>query len=354
MGRFKSVEINGLFFENFNEIFESSLIKAIKQSKLSEEEIIEKLTPEFNDLISSYEDKISSVYLDNHKFNLSNFLNTHFKNQKTIAETNKDSFIPFLLYINGCVIVYEKIVQQISRKKIDSTLKTNVALYGLVVRRAQEIGDLLLSGYIDGAMIVWRSLYEYSVILLVLALENDPKLADKFYKHSYKNSQNKVVSYEKHCKDLGFKPLPASTQKNLEESKKDLREEYGKNFIKNEFGWADELFPEEPKANFRLLEKRVEMDRFRPYYLLCSEQIHSNFNGLKSFMDGDKIILPRLIKQDLDLQAFIDPMQFTISILHEINDYILYEFSTRNEYEVNVSLLSKIFEKQQASFDIKK
>lgn len=261
--------------------------------------------------------------------------------------------MPFFLYINGCVIAYEKIVKQISRKRIDSTLKTNVALYGLVVRRAQEIGDLLLSGYIDGAMIVWRSLYEYSIILLVLAFENDPNLTIKFYKHSYKHSQNKISSYEKHYKELKFKPLPKSTQKNLEENKKDLSEKYGKDFIKNEFGWADELFPGKQKANFRLLEQRIEMSRFRPYYLLCSEQIHSNFNGLHRFMDGKKIILPRLLKQDLDLKSFIDPMQFTISILHEINDYILYEFSTKDEYEVNVSLMRKIFEQQQESFDIK-
>lgn len=82
MGRYKSVEIKGLFFQNFNEIFESSLVKAIKESKLSEKEIIEKLTPKLNDLISSYEDTISRVYLDNHKFTLHNFLNTHFENQK--------------------------------------------------------------------------------------------------------------------------------------------------------------------------------------------------------------------------------------------------------------------------------
>ena len=354
MARYKSIEIKGLFFENFNEIFENSLIKAIKQSKLSEKEIIKKLNPKLNDLISRYEDKISSVYLDNHKFNLDNFLNVHFKNQKTIAETNKESFIPFFLYINGCVIAYEKIVKQISRKRINSTLKINIALYGLVVRRAQEIGDLLLSGYIDGAMIVWRSLYEYSIILLVLALENDSSLTDKFYKHSFSHSRKKIKSYEIHFKDLKFKPLPKSTIKNLEENEKDLSEKYGKDFIVNEFGWADDLFTGKQKANLRLIEQRVEMSRFRPYYLLCSEQIHSSFNGLQRFMEGNKIILPRLIKQDLDLQAFIDPMQFTISILHEINNYILYEFSSRNEYEVNVSLMRKIFEKQQDSFDITK
>jgi len=108
------------------------------------------------------------------------------------------------------------------------------------------------------------------------------------------------------------------------------------------------------KASLRLLEQRVEMSMFRPYYLLCSEHIHPDFNGLHNYMEGNKIILPRLLKQDLDLKSFIDPMQFTISILHEINDYILYEFSTQNEYQVNISLMRKIFEKQQDSFDNKK
>ena len=354
MGRYKSVEIKGLFFDNFGELFESTLIKAIKDSKLTDKEILEKLSPKLNDLISNYEDSVSTLYLDNHKFNLDNFLKVHFKNQKTIAETNKDSFIPFFLYINGCVIAYEKIVKQIARKRIDSTLKINVALYGLVIRRAQEIGDLLLSGYIDGAMIIWRSLYEYSIILLVLAIENDPLLADMFYKHSFRQSRKKVKSYETHFKDLKFKPLPNSTKKNLEEKEQDLNDKYGKDFIGNEFGWADDLIPGKQRASLRLLEQKVEMSRFRPYYLLCSEHIHPDFNGLHNYMEGNKVILPRLLKQDFDLKSFIDPMQFTISILHEINGYVLYEFSTQNEYEVNVSLMRKIFEKQQDSFDKKK
>lgn len=354
MGRYKSVEIKGLFFDNFDELFESTLIQAIKDSKLTEEEILEKLSPKLNDLITSYEDSISTLYLDNHKFNLDNFLKVHFKNQKTIAETNRDSFIPFLLYINGCVITYRKIVKQVAGKRIDSTLKINVALYGLVIRRAQELGDLLLSGYIDGAMIIWRSLYEYSIILLLLAIENDPELADKFYKHSFRQSRKKVKSYETHFKELKFKPLPNLTKKNLEKKDQDLSAKYGKDFIDNEFGWADDLFPGKQKASLRLLEQRVEMSRFRPYYLLCSEHVHPDFNGLHKYIERNRVILPRLLEQDLDLKSFIDPMQFTISILDRVNDYVLSEFSTQNEYKVNISLMRKIFKKQQDSFDKKK
>ena len=68
-------------------------------------------------------------------------------------------------------------------------------------------------------------------------------------------------------------------------------------------------------------------------------------------MDGNKIILPSLVTPEIEFDAFIDPMQFTVSILHEINDYILYEFSIEDEYNVNTLLMKKVFEKQQRTFD---
>jgi hypothetical protein len=350
LGRYKSVKIKGLFFEKFDELFESSIIKAARNSELSEEEIISKLSPHFDDLVSKYEDTISTLYLKNHAFNLNNFLKAHFNNLKAIATSNKKSFIPFFLYINGCAIAYEKIIVKIYKKRIDSTLKTNIALYGLIIRRAEQIGNLLLNGYIDGAMIIWRSLYENSIILLLLATENDPELANKFFKHSARNSKNKVLSYNEHYKKLKFKPLPKSTYKTLEENTSQLNNEYGKSFLGNEFGWADDLFSGKQKANFRLIEQRLEMSQFRPYYLLCCEQMHSNFNSFNKFMETRKIVLPKLLAQEIDKKSFIDPMQFTLSILHEVNAYILYEFSTQNEYEVNVLLLRKIFEQQQNTF----
>ena len=68
-------------------------------------------------------------------------------------------------------------------------------------------------------------------------------------------------------------------------------------------------------------------------------------------MEKNKIILPRILQQDFEFDKFIDPMQFTLSILHEINDYILFEFSIEEEYSVNTLLMKKIFEKQQKTFD---
>ena len=200
MGRFKNIEIQGLLIEDFGKIFTESINTAIKTSFMTEEEALKKIAPKFDKLLSEYEESTSSIYVENHKFELDSFLNTHFKTQKKIATSHHDSFVGFILYINGCFNIYEKIIEKLNRKKIDSTLSMTVALYGLVIRRADEILTQLLSGYIDGAMIIWRSLYENAVILLVLALENDNELADKYFQHSVKNSKRKILSYQKNYK----------------------------------------------------------------------------------------------------------------------------------------------------------
>jgi hypothetical protein len=351
LGRFKNIEIPGLLIEDFGKVLIDSLNESIKTSGLTEEEALKKIAPKFDELLSDYEESISSLYVEHHKFKLDSFLKTHISNQKKIADTHHDSFEAFILYINGCYNIYEKVIEKIKRKKIDSTLRMNIALYGLIIRRADEILNQLLSGYIDGAMIIWRSLYENAIILLVLALENDNELADKYFQHSLRHSRRKILSYQKNHKELKFKALPKSQDNILQTEIEKLNARYGKDFLDNEYGWADNLFSGKQKANFLLLEERVEMNRFRPYYIMCCEQVHSNFNGFKRFMEGNKIILPRLIRQEFEFETFIDPMQFTISVLHEINDYILYEFSIEDEYNVNILLMRKVFEKQQKTFD---
>jgi len=66
------------------------------------------------------------------------------------------------------------------------------------------------------------------------------------------------------------------------------------------------------------------------------------FNGLNDFSSGKKIYLPRITKQNIEKKKFIDPMQFTISILHDVNNAILYQISADEEYDVNLKMLEEI------------
>ncbi|WP_072999571.1 DUF5677 domain-containing protein [Epilithonimonas mollis] len=229
----------------------------------------------------------------------------------------------------------------------------SILIYGLIIRKAFQINDLLANGHIDGSMIIWRSLYENAITLLILATENSNDLAQKFSLHSTRSSKRKIQSYNNTHKLLKFPPLPKSTDKIIANQINEINEKYGKDFLENEFGWANDLFPGKQKANLKLLEEKVEMERYRPYYILCSEQVHSNFNSFNNFKDGKGYFLPSLLHPEIDLQAFVDPMQFTLSILHEINDYILFEFSPLNEYNLNLSLFRKILDESLKTFDFK-
>lgn len=283
MGRYKQLRIRGLLIHDFDKIFIDGFNNAIKSSGHNEEEVLKKVGPKFNKILSDYEEFMSTFYLEKHKFSLDAFLKAHSGNQRKIAKFHGNSFEAFVLYINVCFGIYEKIIERLRRKRVDSTLKMTVALYGLIIRRADEIISLLLNGYIDGAMIIWRSLYENAIILLVLATENDNELTDRYVQHSVKSAGRKIRSYNQQRREFKFPALPRSTELKLQKAVDNMNNKYGKEFLENDYGWANKLFKGKP--NFYRLEERVEMGRFRPYYILCSEQIHSNLNSFSRFMD---------------------------------------------------------------------
>ena len=336
---------------NFNKMFNDTIIESLKHIDLESEQIIEKLPDTLVEILSDYEEFLSTFYIDKHKFNIEDFLIESHSIKKNIIENNKESFTFFLLYINVCIIIYEKILENIDSlgEKLNNTIKINISLYGLLLRRAQQIVELLISGNIDGAMVIWRSLYESSVCLLTLAVEENDELTERFIEHSFRNSNRKVQGYEGNYRELKFAPLPKETFDYLEKEKIRLVNKYGKEFVNDDYGWANILFS--GKANFRLLENKIELQRFRPYYTLCSEQIHSSYNAFSFFMEENKIILYRFMDVDIELEAFVDPMQFTIGILHEVNDYIIWAFSTQEELNANKLFLKKIFQKLIHSFE---
>lgn len=342
-----------LFFQDFEKTFSTIVVESLK--KIDPEKLrknIEKLPELLEDVLSNYEDTLSTVYIENHKFKIEEFVRVSQKSQVKIIEENKESFVSFLLYINTCVLIYEKITDGLDKidEELTNTLKLAISLYGLCVRRGQQIAELLMSGFIDAAMIIWRSLYENSIILLTLVINDNEELSKRFIEHSYRNSNRKVRGYQKNHEKLKFPPLPSETFTNLEEQRKRLIEEYGNDFVNNDFGWADILF-EKGKANFQLLEESIELSKYRPYYALCSEQIHSSINSFERFRENGKIVLPRLMKQEDDLQGLIDPMQFTLAMLDEINDYIIWEFSVEQELNANMIFIRKLFDKLINSFE---
>lgn len=348
MGKQKRIEIKNLFFDDFDGGFKRTLKHVEKNLKVSKKDIAEKVTPKLGELRSLYEDKLSTFYLDHNKFDLNDFLRIHRENQQTIVKENEPTFTAFLIYVNVCVNIYNKAIKAVEGRRVNPTLRITLSLYGLVVRRAMQIADSLIAGFIDAAMIIWRSMYENAVTLLVLALQDSPELSKRFVDHSLRQSRRKISSYIDNHQALGFKSLPKSMHGVVERRKNKLIAKYGKSFLENDYGWAEPLA--KGHVTFRTLEDLTQLSRFRSYYILCSEQIHTGFNGLGKYFEGKKLILPRIMRQDVELKSFVDPMQFTVAILHEVNDYIIWHFSSETEQSANILLLKKAFEKLLETF----
>ena len=344
------LEIRNIFFDDVEKLFEDSINRAANKAGIDSKEAWKEFEGKYEEIIDGFDETLIDYYIAKNKFSLKTFLSTHKKNQETIVSLNSNTFKSFIIYINCCHIIYEKAYETIEQKNVHENLKLCIALYGIIVRKSQQIVTLLIDGYIDASMIIWRSLYENIIACMTLLTEQNDDLAMKFINHSIKNSKKKIISYKENHKKLNFKDLPEKLNNELEAEEQRIEELYGKKFIQNEFGWADDLFEENQRASLRFLEKRLNLNRYRPYYLMCSEHAHLGFNSFKDYMENGGVILPRITQQECELKHFIDPMQFTIAILHEINDLFLHEVSIAHEYNINIKLLKKISENFTKTF----
>lgn len=345
------IAIEGLLFKDFSNTFSEMVIDNINKINLNAVKNPEKLTDALKEALENYEDTLSTFYLDSHKFKVEEYMKSLHCRQRKIVEKHRNSFTHFLLYISVCKMIYEKIIDTLKDDpvQLSTTQVLALTLYGICIRRASKISELLISGYVDGAMIIWRSLYENAVILLTLVLNDSNELSQRFIDHSNMNSHKKMKSYEDTRQDFNFPSLPNDIQEDVHDKKEELIQKYGKDFVKNAYGWADILFSR--KANFRDIESKIDLCKYRTYYIICSEQIHSSFNGINRFMENGKINLSKLMSNEYELGSFVDPMQFTIGVLHEINDYIIWECSTKDEINANILFVNKLFQRLLNTFN---
>jgi len=351
VGRYSNIKVKGLLFQDFKRRFEDIVNSAITESGKCKSEVGEIFESKLDPIFTKYEDMTVDFHLKYHNFDLKEYLSQfQGRNNHTVIKYF-EIFESFLLYVQSCNHIYNTIIESLRENKVDSTLQMTVALYGLVIRRLESLVSLLISGYPDGAKIIWRSLYEHAVILLVLALENDNELADKYFYHSVRGSKKKLESYAKHHLKLNFPPVDPNYEKLVNAEVETMIKKFGNKFLENDYGWADNLFPGNSKATFYLLEQRADMQMYRPFYLLCSESIHPNFNGFQNFMEGNLIYLDEILENSInDHDLLVDPMQYSIGVLDDINDYILYEFSDKDELNANLKFLCKLFDNLQLSF----
>ncbi|MFV0274921.1 MAG: DUF5677 domain-containing protein [Bacilli bacterium] len=137
---------------------------------------------------------------------------------------------------------------------------------------SNEYLTLIRNGYPEGALSRWRTLHELSIIGSFLLKERDNDLCERYLMFS-------VVQTYKEEEMLREKGHPKHTNKaffQLKDKYESLMIQYGANYVKGDYGWANDKFGVKAVTSFTQIEEKVNGGLLRGYSKASSNYIHGN------------------------------------------------------------------------------
>lgn len=347
---FEVEKIKALVFEDISGMIEDLFEEARKEVGMSKKKFSEFLeTENGQSLFRTFDDTTTDFFLA--RFTQKNFksqLSILRQNATQITKQNNDLFRYFFAYVQTTHIVYGKLLDHLEQTTKGEDLEirdvVNITLYGNLCRLADQIGILLTNGYPDGALMLWRSFYEYAVVAMFLMLHHSNDLATRFKDASFRDVKRKVESYTKRHTDLKFPPLHEKYIKDVDNEHQNIKSKYAKDFFDNDYSWAQGFLTGKP--NFLNLESEADFGRFRPFYIWASGKCHPTYNELTSFKDSkENFVLRYVTTQEADKTSMVDPSQLTLGVFHQVNSHFLHLYSEDYEYDTNMMMFSKIYDR---------
>jgi len=343
------MKTSGILIPDVNTLFKAALRKILKED---EENLFEKLTDEEKQqFIEAFDEKFVDYFQNKASGVYTSFIKSHLKNQKTISNIHKESFKYFCGYLKLCYDLFHNIRKRIIYFDNSNNNKVVISQYGYLIRLADQIFAMLLNGYQDGALRLWRSLYEYTATLLLLMKEYENKeIFDRYINHHHRGQSRKIESYLKHYETLKFNKLDTELVESINQTVDDYEKQYGKEFLKNDYGWATIAFNNIQRVTLRDIENLVGLSRLRPFYIWACSYSHSSFESMFDFLGEDQAItLDRITQPTTEKISIIDPLQLSLTLLHEVNIGFLNIYCVDHEYEINLKLFRRVFELMQST-----
>lgn len=151
---------------------------------------------------------------------------------------------------------------------------------------------LLEKGFADDAHARWRSLHEIAVTSAFISMHG-PELAEKYLLHEAIQQYKLVREAQLVESRTNEMPVSKSELADLRLVRDNLIGRFGKNFKEN-YGWAAETLGVN-RPTFRTIEKATNLDHFRPYYKMASDNVHAESHGtnfrLGMFFDQHRVLL---------------------------------------------------------------
>lgn len=240
---------------------------------------------------------------------------------------------PLRILLTSSREVGQDFADRLARSKAKRGIAKREALMILHTRACQtslEILILLENGLADGAYARWRTLYEISVVALVIDRFGD-EIAERYLAHDVVSMRESAINELRHQgRDYDPDKLQGD-MKELEEEFQELVAEFGKSFA-GQYGWAaHNLGKKAPR--FSDLERAVDWDTLPPDYKWSSFKIHAGIaggiRGLGS-MGGETFIHAGASNAGIDVPA----INTAFSLLH-VTSLV---FGKRDELENSIQM----------------
>jgi hypothetical protein len=176
----------------------------------------------------------------------------------------------------------ESFHKKLARSKAKNGLFKRDVLARLHIRGCQvvaEIITLIESGFADGAMARWRTLFEISVVATLIA-DNGDALAERYLAHEAVEGRRAMDEFIRYHSALGHRP-PSKRDISAVIARYDgAIERFGKPFSSS-YGWAvGYLGTDNPNPKFSHLVEAAGRVMMRPYYKMASYNVHAGSKGI--------------------------------------------------------------------------
>ena len=174
----------------------------------------------------------------------------------------------------------------------DEVFHALTQLHARACQVSSAILILLKSGYADDAVARWRSLHEISVVSSFIC-QHGQELAERYLLHDVIQQYKLACEHRSYKGRINEEPISQEEFDKLETVRNKLVDQFGDQF-KQDYGWAArELGGARP--TFRALEEQVDLDHWRPYYRMASDNVHANSHGtihrLGLYLSKEKVLL---------------------------------------------------------------
>jgi hypothetical protein len=143
-----------------------------------------------------------------------------------------------------------------------------------------EIVRLLKSGFLDGAVLLWKSLHEMVCIAYFVSKHGDD-MAKRYLDYEVVENYYQALAIQDHQKVMGCESLSEKDLRAFKQLFDKMKKLYGSDFVKKSnypYGWVPASVLK--ARSLKELEKSVGLDMLRPYYDVASYNVLGGPQGL--------------------------------------------------------------------------